>query len=319
MCLQSKIFTVVLLCGLPVFTAIANNYYPNGEDDHYTYTTSRDGVVTDEVIRRAGAWILHAEFGGLGQIYVYTRNNNTLTVYSNGNLSRLANFDDPVGTEYAVTLGVCNTGTSVIAEKQAELTVPAGTFTDVIRIDFRGNCADAGIVSQWYARDVGIIQWTEPNIAGLLATKLTKAIIADQAIPPPQVQTRGFAMQASIDRLSYSALSPSRPEILKFQLTLLNELASKENITLLFSSGQLFDAVIYDADNIEVTRWSHGRVFIQSTTTQIIKFGDTFTLTDELELVNQETAAMLAPGTYNIEIFFTTSLSPSTRLPFNIE
>src|SRR5207244_2928374 len=62
----------------------------------------------------------------------------------------------PEGSTFATAIDACST-TGNIAARDADVTTPAGQFTDGIQVTFRGKCADAGITQQFYAPGVGLV------------------------------------------------------------------------------------------------------------------------------------------------------------------
>lgn len=99
-------------------------------------------------------------------------------------------FGAEVGESWVMRIGPggsadCEDGvTLTMAAKDEVVSVPAGEFRDVIRIDRqRLLCADAGIVSEWFAPGVGLIRRVEESIAGPVTSELTEAHLGDQHWP----------------------------------------------------------------------------------------------------------------------------------------
>lgn len=61
-----------------------------------------------------------------------------------------------------------------IVSRDETVETPAGVFRDCIQIDYEGGlCADAGLFSEWFAPDVGLVKWVENNFAGPVTYTLT--------------------------------------------------------------------------------------------------------------------------------------------------
>ncbi len=70
------------------------------------------------------------------------------------------------------------------------ISVPAGEFHDVLGIDRQQMlCADAGIVSEWFAPGVSLIRRVGESIAGPVASELVKAELGSRRRPRSTYQT----------------------------------------------------------------------------------------------------------------------------------
>ena len=54
--------------------------------------------------------------------------------------------------------------------------VPAGDFP-IVQIKFHGDCADAGVTTQYYTPNVGLIRSEETTIAGPVVYRLIKGTV----------------------------------------------------------------------------------------------------------------------------------------------
>jgi hypothetical protein len=70
-----------------------------------------------------------------------------------------------------------------IAARDETVSVPAGEFTNVIRVEHHGACADAGITAEWFAPGVGLIRREETSFAGPVVSELVRAEIGDVVYP----------------------------------------------------------------------------------------------------------------------------------------
>lgn len=88
-------------------------------------------------------------------------------------------FDTPPGRD-----GGCRSGaTLTVGDRDATVTVPAGTFDAVVRIDWSSPCVDAGVLHEWFAPGVGLIRREEDNVAGPVVSELVSAVVAGRPLP----------------------------------------------------------------------------------------------------------------------------------------
>jgi hypothetical protein len=84
----------------------------------------------------------------------------------------------------------CEGGATLsIGARDEVISVPAGEFKQVIRIDFITACADAGIMSEWFAPGVGLIRREESTIAGPLVSELVYAELGQTVLPEAAYST----------------------------------------------------------------------------------------------------------------------------------
>jgi hypothetical protein len=74
-----------------------------------------------------------------------------------------------------------NGSKALLASRSAVVTVPAGTFERVVRVDVSSPCADAGIESEWFAPGVGLIRRQETSFAGPVVSELVWTAFGDPA------------------------------------------------------------------------------------------------------------------------------------------
>lgn len=61
-----------------------------------------------------------------------------------------------------------------VASRSETVRVPAGEFRDVVKLEFRSKCVDAGITAEWFAPGVGLVRREEATIAGVLVSDLVE-------------------------------------------------------------------------------------------------------------------------------------------------
>jgi hypothetical protein len=147
----------------------------------------------------------------------------------------------------------CVSGSRVVLASRTEVvTVPAGTFSGVVRLDFSSPCADAGIDSEWFAPGVGLIRRHETSFAGLVVSELVSADIADLTLPRLL-----YASSLSLDRPVYinNLMPPIGPGAIptvrgRFRL----ENRSDTPMRLAFAGCTSVSVVVLDAAGREVLR-----------------------------------------------------------------
>jgi hypothetical protein len=95
----------------------------------------------------------------------------------------------PVGTSWKLTTAPpelpCLAGaTLTIGARDEVVTVPAGAFRGVVRVDYSASrCADAGITREWFAPGVGLVRRVEASIAGTRTSELVFARLGETTWP----------------------------------------------------------------------------------------------------------------------------------------
>lgn len=77
-----------------------------------------------------------------------------------------------------------NDWTVKITNRNETVSVPAGTFENTIRIEFRRNVADAGYIIEWFAPNTGCVRRVKDSFAGPSTSELINAHINGVYIPP---------------------------------------------------------------------------------------------------------------------------------------
>lgn len=86
---------------------------------------------------------------------------------------------------------------ATIGSRTDHVDVPAGSFDNVIRIDYRSPCSDAGIVAEWFAPGVGLVKRTEQSFAGPVVSELQSAVVGGFVLPQPALTT-SFAVNKAL-------------------------------------------------------------------------------------------------------------------------
>ncbi|MEE9217994.1 MAG: hypothetical protein V3U98_02915 [Acidobacteriota bacterium] len=150
-------------------------------------------VVSDRVKAPNGGryFVLNGYFGP--ERLVRRRLRGAVTEFNPGGDNLWYLLGTPVGTSWQIEIGSglddsssadCVSGSKLVIGSRTEaIMVPAGTFRDVVRVDFRSPCADAGIIAEWFAPGVGLVRRVENSFAGPIVSELVRAEIGGSTLP----------------------------------------------------------------------------------------------------------------------------------------
>ena len=174
---RNLLIAALLLVGT-TGVASANDYISENPNDWFRFTNKQTGQDTRaEIQNDLGGWRLWSQFGGLGSTWVYTTDSHDWFWLWNGQTYTLINnLSGNVGQSRTIDMGPCLSGASATITNRGSLTTPVGTFNDCTELRFTGgNCADAGTTSIWFAKGVGVVQWSEQSFMGEQTWELTGA------------------------------------------------------------------------------------------------------------------------------------------------
>lgn len=147
----------------------------------------------------------------------------------------------PVGTAWTFQLEPlpandplddCRSGTTArIGSRTEVVEVPAGRFTDVVRVDFLGGgCYDAGVLGEFFAPGVGLIRRVENTFYGPETIDLLRAKVGGEVLP-----RLPYTTALSLDRAVYLqdpvATAPSAAPTVTALFTLRNATADPLSFT----------------------------------------------------------------------------------------
>jgi hypothetical protein len=181
--------------------------------------------------------------------------------------TRLVYFDEERGTETLLTSfqpseSVWWDAPLRVCQQQGQTQVklgthdgPAGPIQNVLNINYRViSCADAGVVSEQYAENIGMVRRVENTIAGPRQYDLVSARVGSLVI-----EAQNYA------RFTVAVDSPANSNFSNVTLRL--ETNSPRPFALFFASGQEYDVVVHDAQGNIVWSWAMGILFTQATHT----------------------------------------------------
>ena len=111
-----------------------------------------------------------------------------VTRYSDGTPLLLYRLGTNVGTKWypgvSGSMGACmDGGSAVLASHEEFVPVPAGEFTNAVRVDYGPRCLDAGLASEWFAAGVGLVKRIENSIAGPIESVLLSSRVGGTVLP----------------------------------------------------------------------------------------------------------------------------------------
>lgn len=279
-------------------SAAASEFLPLNVGDVANYVTANGATREIRVDDSAGSWRHVTAYPLVGTGWISSEpTDSRVYVYNEdtGANVLLADFARNVGTRFNLALGGCN-NSATVAAKNLSLTVPAGSFQRVTRLDFGRSCADAGLISAWFAPNVGLVKWSESNIAGAKEYALQNARIGSTAI----------GQAAAAEGIRVSALLPG-PRVLvnvtpRVSATLKIENAGTQAQTFTCPSTQQFEITLRDASGETVNTWSATRRFAQVVTTFSVAPGASKEIGGEIDLTSLATNAPLDVGSYTVAI-----------------
>jgi hypothetical protein len=304
--LLSGVLALTLLSASSLFAA---EFFPLQVGNTWTY---RETTTGQEFKVRVGTPVFTN-----GQVYYslsgYT--NNRLLVRKNqyqnlvylqeetGTDLLLASFEPFEGGSWIAWLRPCESD-AITHVKRVVHDGPAGPIQDVLDVQYRNfGCADAGLNSEQYAENIGMVQRVVNTIAGPRRFDLVYARLGNLLI---DASPHG--------RFSISLGGTTSDD--SFQVTLRLQTNQSMPVRLAFPSAQEYDAVLRDADGNVVWKWSEGRAFAQIAHLQYAT--DEWTITFRAPR-NPTNAPGDQANTYYLQAWLTTD-SPAfaATVPFSI-
>ena len=311
--LPRVLFTLLLSIQL----SWASEYVPWQNDD-YAIFKSETTQKTLRIDKTSSVWRHLTDFAGFGPSWLYSGNNSDVVMlYSPNTISfqTFIDFSQPIDSTNDISILPCNTGQVRIAEKSSNLRTSAGLFQDVIRLELSSNCSDAGITNIWFAKHVGIIQWTELNISGELTYQMRQAKIGGKIYPT----TEGIIVSAQFPEpvVWINQIPPLPNETPRVSVGLTIENKTTAEVTYHFGSSQRYDIIIRNQQG-ELTRWSRGFNFAAVLGEVTIPSNGQYHVADSLELLDSE-GSVLSPGIYELEILLTAEREIKSSQTINIK
>jgi hypothetical protein len=192
----------------------------------------------------------------------------------------------PVGATFSSSVDPCSPQGQIVSRTET-VAVPLGTFTDEIQIQFQLSCADAGVTTQYYAPNVGLIRQEQTSFAGPVVYRLIYYRVGERTGSVPEV-----SFTVAVDSPAYVP-----GNLLGARLTLRN--TGTDGVNLHFPSGQSFDLKILNDKGESVYTWSSDKSFITMVRDETLTPGElTYGVTVPLDA--------LPAGHYVLQAYLTT-------------
>ncbi|MBU2713863.1 hypothetical protein [Zooshikella harenae] len=167
-----RLTPIILATLLTPALSQADNYLPAfaGKKMEYVDLSYTGQHSSASIEREADGWYLYNGFPGLGKVWLRPEQDGKLYVWDEENQKAklYVDFSQEVGSTNSYSGSLCAAGT-VIKQHHKKMSTAAGTFTDVTEISFFSGphrCYDAGLGSIYFAKNAGIIKWTDITIMG---------------------------------------------------------------------------------------------------------------------------------------------------------
>jgi hypothetical protein len=210
------------------------------------------------------------------------------------------------GAETETGVDSCNKS-SVITSREAAYKGPVGEFNNALAVRYTvANCADAGIDSDVLLPSVGLLRRTWQTFAGPRPYDLVYAKLGGRTV----ISEPELAFGLSLDRAVYVAdlMPPVDPNkavpLMLVRMTLRN--TTKDNLTLNFPSGQVYDLVIRDAGGKQIFQWSANKTFVAVLHSETVQGEANWAVSVPLGEQTNSTAQPWPDGRYTVEAWLTT-------------
>jgi hypothetical protein len=213
-------------------------------------------------------------------------------------------LQSPVGAKFDASVDECSRSASVTT-RETKLSLPAaGDFDNAATVKYSESiCADAGIDTEYYLPEVGLVRRVETSLAGPVTYELAYA------------RVNGFialAQKESSFGISTPSPVPAGSRIF-VRLSLRNGAA--DPLRLSFPSGQLYNLELTDASTGRtVYNWAADKLFVQAAQTVLVEGEKNW----PVDFALPET---LRPGRYIIEAYLTTAEAAQSyraRVPLEV-
>lgn len=191
----------------------------------------------------------------------------------------------PVDASFSSSIDPCSPKGQIMSRTDS-IGVPLGAFTDEIQIKFQNSCNDAGITTQYYAPNVGLIRQDQSSFAGPVFYRLIYYRVGERTGSVPEV-----SFTVAVDSPVYI-----QGNLLGARLSLRN--SGSDGVALHFPSGQSFDLKILDSNGKSVFSWSADKSFAMIARDEELKPGElTYGVTVPVE--------GMVPGRYLLQAYIT--------------
>lgn len=199
-----------------------------------------------------------------------------------------------------------------VASRREVLRVPAGEFSDVVRVEFRPQCSDAGITTEWFAPGVGLIRRDETSLAGSVVSELVESNAGGTwPVRLPFVTSIALDRTVAVNNLM-PPVDPRQLPVLKGQVGIFNH--TEAPVEMLFNGCRSAAIEVMDAEGevVLTARADDGGCCTCRTAISVSLVRDALVLPFSLRLVRAGDTP-LADGVYAVTATFETAGPPALR------
>ena len=152
--------------------AEVSTYFPLEKGNFWIYTPNRNSeTFRTDVIRRTGNVV---EVMSKQYTTIYSDRGSEIDIQLPKEGFLLFRRFIPNSTWDYQGVSNCNNGPVAVDTAKEPIVTRAGNFEKCLHLRFSKACSDGGLVEEWWAPNVGLVKWTQDNIAGLLTFELSE-------------------------------------------------------------------------------------------------------------------------------------------------
>lgn len=296
------LFTICLVSINYAHSLIASEYLPWQRGDSALFVDSFNNAITVEIDKQNDTWQHYTNFAGLGPLWVSTNpEDEEVYVWSEKKrrIQLLVDFNKGKGAFTDIDIEPCNIGEVQIASTSEEITIPAGTFSNAIRLDFQQSCADGGVISAWFVKSAGFVKWSSSNISGVVTSEMVKGSIGKTIFPQGLLVNAIFPEHITAIDMEPPVDKNRPPHTVNVNLTVTNN--TGRDLVYKFSSGQSFEIMLINQEGEIVSRWSRGMAFTEALRLLTLRNGEAWNFGGSIELSTDD-GKDVSGGNYTLKI-----------------
>ncbi len=308
--LKKVFLSILLVVFLGSFMAAAN-YLPLSVGNEYHYdifdmVRNVVGHVDNQIVTSAtaGGWTYYKNSNFLGEeIWLTEDEIGNVGFYTSYGPSLLYNFSAGDGNSWTIYLDGENFyygATATISFLSGTITVPAGTFSNPVRItyDVPDDAPVGTILKQYFIEGVGLVKEVRKDINGLVKSIELKRAVVNGHVYGVDENNGGdvesgngsLEVKVSTNKFNYTLhyrsrgaeQGPGNYADIKVKISITNNTGTAININRL--NGQKYDIKVYDQNGEVIYDWANGRFFTQAAENTTINPGQTLTYTETISV-----------------------------------
>ncbi len=289
---MNRYFRVALVATLSAAAVCGGDFLPLAQGNTWTYRESASGQtftvrVGTPVAMQSGR-VYHALTGYVDRQLLVRNDENQQLMY----------LDEDSGQERFLTSFLADghiwaaphrncTNQGHTQNRRIPYTGPAGSWERTLEIRYMGQCADAGLESESYAENIGMVRRVAQTIAGPRVFELLHARV-------------GTVIVEGGDRGRFTLSAVQNPLQRLWRVTLRVDMGLAPGLNVRFPSSQDYDVILRDKTGKSVFTWSADKAFLQME--RIVNISSGWSATVDVPFPVGSTDLQ-----YSLEAFLTTS------------